>query len=264
MTVQRIICGGDFWEMRETLRSRAGYAPHVHDTFSAGQILAGQSECLVAGKTHALGAGHCVWIRAGEVHACNPGPDGQWSYRMLHVDAGWMRSLGISGDSSGVSRDAELWKKYEALAGLMEAGVDAALIEEAIVLLLGALHPAGAGEDSREGNGAGGAMREVKRFIEERVCEKITLDALATRAGISPWHLVRSFQNCYGMTPHAFQLCLKTNAARRLMRQGMGPCDAALAAGFADQSHLTRMFRRYVSLTPGVYQRALRLAVSAG
>jgi AraC-like DNA-binding protein len=100
-------------------------------------------------------------------------------------------------------------------------------------------------------------LRRVREYIEAHACETFALDELAMLAGATPWRLLRDFQRHHGITPHALQLCLRANRARRWLREGMAPCDAALAAGFADQSHLTRMFKRYAALTPGAYRRAL-------
>ncbi len=47
-------------------------------------------------------------------------------------------------------------------------------------------------------------------------------------------------------------------AARRLLSRGVPPAVAAAEAGFADQAHLTRWFRRYYGITPGAYRSAVR------
>jgi len=57
------------------------------------------------------------------------------------------------------------------------------------------------------------------------------------------------------MTPHAYQLDLRINRARQLLRRGDAPADVAQQLGFADQSHFHRAFRQRVALTPGAFQR---------
>jgi hypothetical protein len=81
---------GEGWTLREAHDSAACYAPHLHDTASLGQVLAGQSRCQIRRDIDTIGAGSCVWIREDEVHACNPAPKQRWAYRMLHLETGWL------------------------------------------------------------------------------------------------------------------------------------------------------------------------------
>jgi len=71
-----------------------------------------------------------------------------------------------------------------------------------------------------------------------------------------PVHLVRSFTAAYGIAPHAYLIGRRVDAARRLLLDGHTGAEAAVAAGFYDQAHLTRMFRRYLGTTPGRYAAA--------
>lgn len=142
---QRIRHGGRGWELRETSRASAGYAPHVHDTFSLGQILGGRSRCLIGGKTRRIATGACVWVRAGEVHACNPRPGAPWSYRMLHIDPAWLRAQGVSEPHSGVSASRALWLDYEALAHRVFEDAPRAETEAAMLRLVRRLAPESAG-----------------------------------------------------------------------------------------------------------------------
>jgi AraC-like DNA-binding protein len=71
---------------------------------------------------------------------------------------------------------------------------------------------------------------------------------------MSRYHFIRAFQREVGMTPHAWQLDLRINAARGLLDQGEPLADLALRLGFADQSHFQRAFKQRVAATPGDYQ----------
>jgi AraC-like DNA-binding protein len=57
------------------------------------------------------------------------------------------------------------------------------------------------------------------------------------------------------MPPHAFQTQARIARAKTLLRQGRAISEVARLTGFADQSHLTRHFKRLVKLTPGEYQQ---------
>jgi AraC-like DNA-binding protein len=62
------------------------------------------------------------------------------------------------------------------------------------------------------------------------------------------------------LTPHAYLDQLRVRHARELLRNGIAPADVALRTGYADQSHLTRHFRRLVGVTPGQYARSCSVA----
>ena len=72
----------------------------------------------------------------------------------------------------------------------------------------------------------------------------------------------RAFTRVYGLAPSDYQRQLRVRAARRLLIRGVSPAHAAAQAGFADQAHLTRWFRRYYGVTPGAYRAAASKEVS--
>jgi len=86
----------------------------------------------------------------------------------------------------------------------------------------------------------------------------LTADDLAAATGCSRFAAYRAFSQAYGLAPSDYQRQLRIRAARRLLSDGVSPARAAAEAGFADQAHLTRWFRRYYGVTPGAYQAAVR------
>lgn len=99
-------------------------------------------------------------------------------------------------------------------------------------------------------------IERCKAYIRECCHRSITLDELAVISGLSRFHLLRSFQRAVGFPPHAYQIQLRVEHACRLLQAGMRPSLVAAAVGFADQSHLTRHFRKIMYVTPGVYRAA--------
>lgn len=99
------------------------------------------------------------------------------------------------------------------------------------------------------------AVARAKAFLHERYNESVNLAELSAVAGLSPFHLLRTFATQVGIPPHAYQIRLRVERARTLLRAGVPPANAALFVGFADQSHLTRHFRRTLHITPSRYVR---------
>jgi AraC-like DNA-binding protein len=81
---------------------------------------------------------------------------------------------------------------------------------------------------------------------------------LAALAGLSRYQTVRGFARLTGMTPHAYVVQGRLNLARRLIRQGGALAETAVDAGFADQSHMHRVFTSRYGFAPGTFAAAFR------
>jgi AraC family transcriptional regulator len=88
-----------------------------------------------------------------------------------------------------------------------------------------------------------------------------SLGALAAAAGVGPTCLAQAFRRAYGTSVGAYVRGLRLARARALLATGERPLsDVALACGFYDQSHFTRLFRRETGVTPAAYRREHRPA----
>ena len=99
------------------------------------------------------------------------------------------------------------------------------------------------------------AVQRTKRFLDEHYSEHVSLQDLARLTGLSPYYLHRSFCRKVGMPPHAYQLQVRISRARSLLRRGQSISDAAFSAGFVDQSHFARNFKKFTGVTPGKFLR---------
>ncbi|HYY56629.1 MAG TPA: AraC family transcriptional regulator [Pyrinomonadaceae bacterium] len=99
------------------------------------------------------------------------------------------------------------------------------------------------------------AVGRAYDYLSEHYAENISLENLARIANLSPFHFNRVFSEQFGMPPHAFQTQLRVFRAKALLRQGWSIAQVALQTGFADQSHLTRHFKRLVAVTPGQFRQ---------
>jgi AraC family transcriptional regulator len=103
-------------------------------------------------------------------------------------------------------------------------------------------------------------LLHVLRDIRGRLDGDVSLDAIATRSGWSPFHLHRAFHRLVGETPKQYTLRLRLQgAAARLISSDESIVDVALDAGFTSHEVFTRAFRRHFGRTPASY-RATALA----
>jgi len=99
------------------------------------------------------------------------------------------------------------------------------------------------------------AVKLAIACLQERFQEPVGLEELVALTGMSPYVLIRNFTDLAGMPPHAYQIHVRVERARAMLARGVHPGLVAATTGFADQSHLVRLFKRVMGITPGAYQR---------
>jgi AraC family transcriptional regulator len=101
-------------------------------------------------------------------------------------------------------------------------------------------------------------LTRVYDYIEAHLDDRLTLADLAGVACLSPYHFSRSFKQAVGVGPQRFVMHRRVERAKALMRRTDQPLAViAREVGFADQSHLTSVFRREIGVTPGHFRAAL-------
>lgn len=101
-------------------------------------------------------------------------------------------------------------------------------------------------------------MARVKAFLDDFPEADISLLELAERVALSPYYLLRQFQQTTGLPPHAYQIQARLRKARGMLKAGSSVLDSALSCGFHDQSHFHRHFRKSMGITPGDYVKSLK------
>jgi AraC-like DNA-binding protein len=100
---------------------------------------------------------------------------------------------------------------------------------------------------------------QVKRAcerLESDLSGRLTLQRIATEFGLSVSHFSRAFRISTGLPPHQWLLRQRVRAAKRLMTvRDLPLAEIAISAGFASQSHFTRVFSSLVGVSPGIWRR---------
>jgi len=98
-------------------------------------------------------------------------------------------------------------------------------------------------------------LRSAEELLRTRICDRIGLTELADAVGVHPSHLARAFRARHGVSVGEYGRCLRLMlAARELASGDTTVATIAMQTGFADQSHFTRVFKRYVGVTPARYR----------
>lgn len=101
----------------------------------------------------------------------------------------------------------------------------------------------------------------VKRHIDKELAGRINIDELAQITRLSTSYFSAAFRASFGTSPHDYICRRRIDHAKHLMLTTDTPlCEIALDCGFADQSHLCRVFRRITGQTPAAWRRNGRIA----
>jgi len=102
-------------------------------------------------------------------------------------------------------------------------------------------------------------LRQSTDYLEAHITQDISLEEMAKLAGLSQSQFARLFKVSTGMPPYRWSLATRIKRAQELLLLGKDSIsDIAIQTGFADQSHLTKTFRRVTGATPRDWQRRLR------
>jgi AraC-like DNA-binding protein len=244
---------------------RFTFRPHAHEEFFIALTEAGRAASVYRGETHAIGPGDIIVLNPEEAHAGGPPAGDSWVYRSLYLPPDLMRQLAAEFPpgtpatpwfAADVVRDPRVSALLLRFHQLSERPDSSALHREACLaegLLLLASRYAGTLRSPRSPGREPRAILAAREFLDEHSGDNATLRDLARYAGLTPSHLCRVFRQATGMTPHAYQLQVRIRRAKTLLLAGHPIAQAAVEAGFWDQAHLTRHFKRSVGVTPGSY-----------
>jgi len=247
------------------VESSRHYGRHSHATFGVGILERGAHVSVSGrGKVEAY-AGDVITVNPGEVHDGRPLGATSRRWRIVYLDPDAMPHVEIS---RPVIRDAHLGRALLNLflrldrwsRGDDRACAETLACEEALVLALGLL-----GERHTTGPGVREIPVDVKRARDRLADDSLapTLSELAAMSGVSRYQLLRRFEKVYGLPPHAWRRQLRIERVRRLIRGGASLSAAAALSGFADQSHMTRVFTAQFGFTPGAWRTAVASAPPA-
>lgn len=216
------------------------------------------------GSTHIHGPGDMIVLNPGEVHGGGPARGSIWQYRSLYPSADLMQRavLALSGSDKRFPQFAEKVVDDPAVATAirrahiaLEEPSSALERETRLFQALGCLIARHA-VDRVAVQRIASEHRAVQRaldYLRAQPAENVSLEKLACEAGLSPFYFCRVFHQQTGLSPHAYQTLVRVRRAKSLLAKRVPIPQAAVEAGFCDQAHLTRHFKRIYGVTPGRY-----------
>ena len=100
----------------------------------------------------------------------------------------------------------------------------------------------------------------IKKEIIGNPEMELSVAEMSQKVNISSYHLIRKFSSENGLTPHKFQMQCRLRKAQELLREGYKVIEVSQMVGFSDQSHLDRVFKKQVGITPEEYIKSAILS----
>ena len=251
-----------FAECRYSKENANEFKPHMHSTFCIGAIEEGRVEYRVGNELRTLVPGNLALINPEVLHSCNPAEKTGRSFYMLYLDVQWclvvQKSMWLTARFVPAERimlrNKELFGEFcRTMAKLMGEQIHALakeqmlveLVEKVLHLCCNPTAPAA----SLSGN-----IKTLKEMLSHELASDLTLNSLAGMLDTNPYTLLRRFKQETGITPHAFRMNCRINAAKAMLQKGADIADTALLCGFFDQSHFHHQFKAMTMVTPRQYQ----------
>jgi len=250
---------------------RQTFRPHFHPEYLVGVITGGVHSVWCRGEQLHAPPGTVMSMRPGDIHHGNAAVEAGWVQRMFYVAEDTMAEiLGDRRDTSRASlpdfasssrHDWNLARRLERIHDAVHGSMltlerDAALVAlaEVVARLAGETsddRPRGAAPDAR--------TRRLVDYLHAHVSEDVSLDELSLLVGLRRRQTIDLFKRATGLPPHAFHIGLKVRLVQDSLLKGQSLAAAAVEAGFADQSHMTRHFTAIIGMTPATYAKPERV-----
>ncbi|MBX3588992.1 MAG: AraC family transcriptional regulator [Ramlibacter sp.] len=238
------------------------FGRHMHDEFGIGVVLAGAQQSASGRGPVFAQQGNVITVNPGEVHDGHPVGCDTRQWRMLYIDPAVMSPILRLCRRSA---DAELhhpvlideatratWIAWHRALTRAAGLPDRLLLDSLMVELVGSL----VSLEAPCCVSIPQAIQRVQQQIDDEPELDWTLEQLADLSGLSPFHFIRMFCKATGLPPHRYRLQKRLQKARALIAVGTPICEAAVACGFADQSHLHRFFVNAYGYRPGDFARS--------
>jgi AraC-like DNA-binding protein len=231
------------------------YSLHRHDTYAVGITLSGIQTFQFRGERWHCLHGQCHILHPDELHDGGTNPGEAFGYRIVYVDPSLIQdAIGarplpfvanpvIDGARLSRSSMSEIWDFAEAVDDVTRTTLLATVAD--LILAASGETPVKPSHLSLP------RLRRVRDLIADAATRRHSMDELERIADLDRWTLARQFRAAFGTSPSRFRTLRRLDCVRRSVARGVGLVEAAIAAGFADQSHMSRQFKRAYGMTPG-------------
>ncbi|WP_051387157.1 AraC family transcriptional regulator [Bradyrhizobium sp. ARR65] len=253
--------GADGIERLEAHLHGQAFALHRHDTYAIGLTFSGVQTFHFRGEQWHCLPGQCHILHPDEPHDGGTEAQGGFRYRIVYVDPSLVRAAHgetalpfvarpvVDGARIPWERAFDIWNFDETLDEIRQT--------ELVLAAVSLLRAASANVAPRPPKLDLGRLSRVRELLSASSAEEHSMDELERIADLDRWTLARQFRAAFGTSPSRFRIMRRLDQARRSIRSGSSLAEAAIESGFADQSHMSRQFKRAYGLTPAKWAAML-------
>ena len=251
----------------QTNRHEHAYPAHLHDALEVIWIRSGGGGLTTRNRTFEINAGEAGLVSPNEIHsACSrPGMEYVAIFIPLPLLQEIFDGFQFLMDASGQPMPFKLVDRDQAtsLMPIMVRAICADLPADRLAYILRPILSQMLDSVALEYGAPTGRARlhpavfMAKAIIRDQCADRVDINNLADQVDLDMRYLISLFKNTTGMTPHQFQIAMRVDMARCLIQQHVPLCEVAARAGFSDQSHLNRHFKRHYGFTPGAFHGSL-------
>jgi AraC-like DNA-binding protein len=235
------------------------YKPHLHSELSLGIIEKGQTMLEINNKDYQIEEGDAIIILPKTVHNCKPVDIENWAFSMFYFDKALFGDILDNLDENikiGICRlGPSEFHTIKKLCNKLTEEKNAFVQEVEIISILSHILD---NADIKITFPDTAKIKPVRTYIENHFLDELDLTTLSEKFNINKYSLIRKFRKEYNTTPSAYQLQLKVDYAKQIIHQKNCLADTALDAGFYDQAHFTREFRKATGVTPLAYLKSIK------
>lgn len=239
-----------------------GFSPHRHDTYAIGLTLTGVQTFTYRGEKRASMPGQVIVLHPDEEHDGGAGTEEGLRYRMLYVAPERIADVLSAAGQPGlpfvpapvVSDPRFRHDLVEALSDIDQEMGDLkreSLITDLADCLIRHSDRSTTSRTLLDWRG----LKLCADHLKEHCAETIGMDLLEGLADMDRFTLSRQFRKAFGTSPHRYLVMRRLDLAKMRLLQGAALADAAIDSGFADQSHMTRHFKKAYGMTPGHWRQ---------
>ena len=239
---------------------------HTHDELVVGFNVRGAHVFWCRNATHEVPPGMLALVNPGDVHTGSVLGAHGWDYRAFYLSRDALKAIASDAERAADHLEFarctvwdpatvnELRRAHDAFAGNVADPFERESF--ALEALVNLCHRHGSRRARPAASPSRAALAPARDFITSEYRRTIRLHELEALSGLSKYKLITAFRAAYGQPPYELVVTLRVNEARYRLARGEPIASVATDVGFADQSHLTRQFKRIVGVTPGQYARA--------